>query len=718
MRRIFASLTTVALSCGTVLVLSPAQAAEIDLGDLTVLATTDIHAHAADYDYFTGQTYGAKDPSKALGMDHLATAIKAEQAAKGDSLLTVDNGDANQGSSLASYYQLHRGAGTVDPMANVFNMLGYEAGVVGNHEFNYGLDALNQYKTNLNMPLLGANVIDDATGKPALEPYKIIEKTVGGKTVKVGVVGVVTPGIATWDKANVEGKLHFEDAATTASRYATQVKAEGADVVVVLAHTGLDADGATYDANAKAENVARSVAEQSTDVDVVIGGHSHVTDKVQEYFTNKNGQKVLFSQPGYWARFASEVNIPLTIDDATGKIDVEWSGEEQPTAKALNASDYAADPAILQAIQPYHDETQKWVKTVVAQATEPMSAATSAWEDTPILDFINRVQTDELKRAVAGTENENLPILAEASPFSRTAVFQKGDVTIADMAGLYTYDNTLYGVKLTGAQVRDYLEWSARYYKQQEPGAQISDWATVTNEQYPGDSRGIPDYSYDVLSGVKYHVNISQPVGQRIENLTLADGTPLADDAQVILALNNYRWSGGSGYPHVTGAPIVYNEQKTVRDLMINWAIDHKSIDPTEFFEKNWDVSASAAAALPAPTASASAEPTASAAPTDSVSPSAAPSTSASAEPSNAPSASETGAMTSSTPVAPSDSESPRDTVVAGSNDSENDPGAPMVSDGGLLAHTGTNSVAIVGVALVLLVAGFSIRKTGRRAHD
>lgn len=581
-----------------------------DLGQLTVLATTDVHGRQLNYDYFTGAPYG--EGAKALGMEHLSTAIAQVRKTQGDeSTLLLDNGDANQGNPLQTYYQNHRTAGTTDPTASVFNLLGYDAGVVGNHEFNYGLEASAQYKDSLDMPLLGANVIDTATGQPAYTPYTMIEKTVGEEKIQVAVIGVVTPGVRIWDKATVEGNLEFRDAAATVAGLAPKVKSEGADVVIVLAHTGLDAEGYTYNPADLTENVAKSVAEQSTDVDVVVGGHSHVTDKVQEYFTNKNGEPVLYTQPGYWARFLSEVSLPL-VKEADGDIEVKWTDAEKPTATALNAGDYAADPAILATIEPYHTETAQWVKTVVAQATEDMPATTSAWEDTAVLDFINMVQTDEVTRALAGTRYEGLPIVAEASPFSRTAVFQKGDVTIADMASLYIYDNTLYAVELTGAQLKDYLEWSARYYKQQEPGADITDWSTVTNALYEGATRGIPDYSYDVLSGVNYHINISKPVGERIEGLTLADGSPLADDQKVILALNNYRWSGGSGYPHVTSAPIVYEEQKAVRDLMIDWAMEHKTIDPSTFFVKNWTVGTSSLATSvnPAPAPSTSVQPT------------------------------------------------------------------------------------------------------------
>ncbi|MFP7696800.1 bifunctional metallophosphatase/5'-nucleotidase [Trueperella sp. LYQ143] len=598
--RMMASLSALAIASLTVPAVADSTATP--LGDLTVLATTDVHGHAVDYDYFTGEAFGAQKPEKALGMDHLATAIKKIRTEKGDgTVVLMDNGDLIQGSPINTYYQNNRKPDSVDPMAKVLNYLKYDVGVVGNHEFNYGMDNLRQLRGNLKMPLLGANVIDVSTNKPYLEPYTMLTRQIGGEDVKIGVIGVVTPGVRVWDKANVEGVLRFQDCVEAVKQWVPEVRKAGADVVVVLAHTGLDAEGYTWNPADLTENIATSIATQTSGVDLIIGGHSHVMNKADVVFTNAEGKPVLFTQPYYWARSLSQVTLPI-VKNADGKKSVNWEGATKPTAVAVQAKDYPADDGVLKEIQPWHDETVAWVKTVIAQSKEEMPAATSPWEDTPIVDFINMVQTDELKKAMKGTKYENLPVISQASPFSRSAIFHKGDVTIADMAGLYIYDNTLYGIELTGAQLRDYLEFSARYYKQQEPNAVVTNWEDVTNAQYDGMTRGIPDYSYDEMSGINYHINISKPVGERIDMLTMPDGTPITDDMHFILAVNNYRWSGGSGYPHVTTAPVVYNDQKEIRELMIDWAQANKVIDPATFFVKNWEVSTSAyVAPQPAP---------------------------------------------------------------------------------------------------------------------
>lgn len=601
--------TTAVIATAT-LVLTPAVAVAqeteatpttcADTSELTILATTDNHGTALNYDYFTGEPFGgAGEQGDTRGLELLAPAIADIREEKGaESVLLVDNGDSNQGNPLATVYHANRTDGSVDPMAAVLNYLDYEAGVVGNHEFNYGQDDLAQYASNLEMPLLGANVLDRESGEPRLTPYTLIDKTVDGQDVTVGVIGVVTPGVRIWDSARVTD-LRFQDTVEAVQKWVPVVREAGADVVVVLAHTGVDAVGYKWDPADLTENAARSIAENTSGVDVIIGGHSHVEDNYNTTYTNAAGESVLLSQPGYHGRFLSEVTVPLVFGD-DGSVDVVNTAECAPTGTPHYASDYVGreDTGVAEAIADWHAQTLEWVAQEVATATEDMPAATSAWEDTAILDFISEVQTQTVRDALVGTEYADHYLISQASPFSRTAIFNEGPVTVADMAALYVYDNTLLGVELTGAQIKDYLEWSARYYTQQEEGAEITDWATVTNALYEGETRGVRDYAYDVLTGLNYHINISKPVGERIENLTYPDGSAIGDDDLFVLAINNYRQSGGSSYPHVASAPIVYDEALAIRDLMIEWPTKYGEgvINPDDFFVANWTVGTSSVA--------------------------------------------------------------------------------------------------------------------------
>jgi len=442
---------------------------------------------------------------------------------------------------------------------------------------------------------------------------------------------------------------------------------EKADVVVVLAHTGKDdIPDAGYDPSQLYENTGSNIARMVPGIDVLVLGHTHVDDP-EEIVTNNAGGKVIVTQPTYWARSLSEVDLSL-VEGADGDFDVDWSAAEAPTVTPHYTKGTSAESdAVVGAVQEQHQTAIDYVNQPVAESLEELSAATSRYEDTPIIDFINNVQQETVTEALKGTEYEDLPVISQASPFSRTAVFPKGQVSIRDIAGLYIYENTLRGVTLTGAQLRDHLEYSAQYFNQVEDGATF-DPETGTNAVLPGgDPRGIPDYNYDALSGVDYVIDISQPVGDRIRELTFPDGTPVADDDEVVLAVNNYRQSGGGSFPHVADAPVVYDQQQEIRQLLIDWASAKGTIDAKDFFEENWQLVTHWEAPSPSPT----------------------PSVSASVKPSSS--------------ATPSASEAPLD----------EQPATPV---GGNLADTGSDLPAWpVGAAVALIGAGAVAVVRGRR---
>jgi 2',3'-cyclic-nucleotide 2'-phosphodiesterase / 3'-nucleotidase len=195
-----------------------------------------------------------------------------------------------------------------------------------------------------------------------------------------------------------------------------------------------------------------------------------------------------------------------------------------------------------------------------------------------------------VRTAIAGTPDEALPVLSIAAPFNRDAAIPAGNVTVRDVAGMYIYDNTLLGIRFTGQQVKDYLEFSAAYFKTVTgTGPYAPD--DVTGAVSPATSLPIPDYNYDVMGGLDaslaYDIDITQPVGQRITNLTY-DTEPVDPAAQFVVAINNYRQSGGGGFPGVTSAPVVYNAQREIRQLLIDWVTDQGVIDPTTFTTYDW----------------------------------------------------------------------------------------------------------------------------------
>ncbi|MDR7321881.1 MULTISPECIES: bifunctional metallophosphatase/5'-nucleotidase [Catenuloplanes] len=539
--------------------------------DLTVLGTSDMHGNVYNWDYFKDAEYddAAHNDVGVAKLAALVNKIRGER--RGKATLVLDAGDTIQGTPLAYYYAVQEPittTGRPHPMATAMNVLRYDAVTLGNHEFNYGLPLLATWIKQLGFPALAANALNAKTGKPAFAPYVIKRVSLGpgAPVLRVGILGLTNPGTAIWDRGHVEGKLVFEDLVESAKRWVPEMKRRGADLVIVSAHSG-DSGTSSYGPELPVENAAGLVATKVPDIDAVLFGHAHV-EVAQRFYTNEvTGRQVLTSEPSKWGQRLTRMDFTLTRDRGRWRVGTAAS-------VTLNTNTVEADPVVLAAVREQHRTTVAYVNQVVATSTEELSAAESRYRDTPIIDFINHVQTETVTAAL-GTA---LPVLSIAAPFSRTAVFPAGDVKIRDVAGLYVFDNTLEAVELTGAEVRAYLEYSAKYFVTLAPGAPV-DPATISDP-------AVPDYNYDILSGVDYDIDVAKPVGSRITRLE-RNGAPVADTDRFVVAVNNYRRSGGGNFPGITRTQ-VYNEQKEIRQLLIDWAQAKGTIDPADFFTPNW----------------------------------------------------------------------------------------------------------------------------------
>jgi 2',3'-cyclic-nucleotide 2'-phosphodiesterase/3'-nucleotidase len=570
------SAAVLAVTAGGATPAAAAPGGQPDTLDVTMLATTDLHGRVQDWDYFEDAPYTERS-GDATGLARVGSVVEQVRAEKGEeSVLVVDNGDFLQGTPLSYYYARQEPVtetGAEHPMAAAYDAIGYDAQVVGNHEFNYGLELLQSYADDVEHPVLGANVVDAATGEPYLPPYTLQRVHVPGhKPVTVGVLGLTTPGSAIWDRGNVEGRVGFRDMVESARQWVPVVDQQ-ADVVVVLSHAGVGGTSSYGPDAAPTENPTDVIARTVPGIDAMVVGHTHRDVPSQVVENEVTGEDVLLTQPYRWGATVSQVDFSLA--KTRGQWDVV--GTDVTTHRT---EDFPEHPEVLAATAEAHETTVGYVNQVVATSTEELSAATSRYEDTAILDFIQQVQTDAVEGALEGTEYGDLPVLSIAAPFSRTAVFPQGEVTIRDIAGLYVYDNTLEAVQLTGAQVRDYLEFSAGYFTQ-VPSTGAVDPETITG------AGGTPDYNYDVLSGVEYDIDVSRPAGDRITRLEV-DGTPVADTDVFVVAVNNYRRSGGGAFPHVSTAPKVYDEQLEIRQLLIDTAQATGTIDPADFAVDNW----------------------------------------------------------------------------------------------------------------------------------
>lgn len=559
-----------------------AQAAEAKRGAkryaFTVLGTTDLHGNVFNWDYFTDKEFDDKDHND-VGLAKISTLVNRVRAEKGRrNTLLIDAGDTIQGTQLSYYYAkvdpITAKGGPVHPMAQAMNAMGYDAAALGNHEFNYGIPVLRKFEQQCDFPLLGANALDAKTLRPAFAPYSMHRlRTPHGRDVKVAVLGLTNPGIAIWDKANVQGKMTFPGLEEQAAKWVPKLRSMGADVVIVSAHSGSSGTSSYGDQLPYIENAAALVAEQVPGIDAILVGHAHT--EIPEYFvTNKKtGQQVVLSEPLKWGQRLTLFDFELVFEKGCWKV-------EKVGAKVLNSNTVEEDSKITKLLVDEHEKVVAYVNQVIGTNAAEMTSAEAPYKDVPIIDLINHIQADTVKQALAGTEHASLPVLSQAACFSRSARIPAGEVTIRDVAGLYVFENTLEARLMTGAQMKAYLEFSANYFVQTAPDAAV-DPAKLTN------AGGTPDYNYDVVSGLSYEIDIAKPAGSRVTGVTF-EGQPLADDAKFVFAVNNYRANGGGNFPHVAAAQLVWSNSDEIRNTMIAWVKAKGSIDPAAFAGVDW----------------------------------------------------------------------------------------------------------------------------------
>ncbi|MBK3581698.1 5'-nucleotidase C-terminal domain-containing protein [Streptomyces sp. MBT65] len=545
---------------------------------LTVMGTTDLHGHVFNWDYFKDAEY-ADAKGNAMGLARVSTLVNQIRQEKGRcNTLLLDAGDTIQGTPLTYYFAkvdpITAKGGPVHPMAQAMNAIGYDAAALGNHEFNYGIETLRKFEDQCRFPLLGANALDAKTLKPAFPPYFIKKFQVpGAPPVKVAVLGLTNPGIAIWDKAYVQGKLTFPGLEEQAAKWVPKLRSMGADVVVVSAHSGSSGTSSYGDQLPYVENSAALVAQQVPGIDAILVGHAHVEIPELKVTNTATGKTVVLSEPLCFAERLSVFDFELVFEKG------RWT-VESVAASLRDAKTVADDPKITRLLKDEHALVVEYVNQVVGTATATLTTVDARYKDAPIIDLITKVQEDVVKAALVGTAYASLPVIAQASPFSRTSEIPAGEVTIRDLSGLYVYDNTLVAKLLTGAQVRAYLEYSAQYFVQTAADA-VVDTEKLTN------ANGRPDYNYDYVSGFSYDIDIAQAAGSRIKNLTY-NGAALDDAQQFVLAVNNYRANGGGAFPHVASATEVWAESTEIRTRIAEWVTAKGVLDPADFASVDW----------------------------------------------------------------------------------------------------------------------------------
>jgi 2',3'-cyclic-nucleotide 2'-phosphodiesterase / 3'-nucleotidase / 5'-nucleotidase len=539
---------------------------------INIVGTSDLHGTIYPIDYNTGKTADAKGAPIPGGLARISTYVNGLRAVNPNVML-VDSGDIIQGTPLVTYYNQFDTTSEY-PMMKVMGYMKYDTITLGNHEFNFGLPTLNRVISDANkegITVLSANTYKTADNTNFVKPYFIKSFTVNGKTIKVGILGLTTKTIPSWeDPKHYEG-LKFNDLVDEAKIWVPKVKAAGADVVVATIHSGLKGAADTIP-----ENEVDDVATKVSGIDAIICGHTH-TAIASKTFTNPDGKTVLVTEPKNTDNIISEVDINV---DGSGNVGI------LSTKNVTIDGTIPVDTKITDDIaKPYEDKTLEYIGTVIGKSTGEFSGADQTTKSNSLMDLINIVQMK-----AAGTQ------LSIAAPLSASAYIPSGDVKIQNLMSVYVFENFLYGIKMNGKQLKSWMEYSARYYKQ----------ASKTSDPVAKDMvLNVPDYNLDILYGASYNIDLTSPVGNRIKNLKY-NGKEIKDTDVFTVAINNYRYNGGGGFMAAAGLKpgdsniVTYDSAKAlgddgqVRNLMIKYVQDNKTITPT--VANNWSVSTTAVA--------------------------------------------------------------------------------------------------------------------------
>ncbi len=515
-----------------------------DRVELKIAATTDVHGRLRGWDYYAN----ADDPAR--GLSRAATIVDSLRRASPGRVVLVDAGDLLQGNPMTFV------AGRIDslaphPVIAAMNAMRYDAAALGNHEFNYGLGLLDRAAKQARFPFLAANAERLDGGR---EYGAMTMVTRAG--VKVAIIGVTTPGAMAWDRDHLRGRLRVTDIVAALPTQVAGARREGADVVVVVAHSGL-AGEASYDTVATglaSENVMARVAREVPGIDLIVFGHSHreVAD------TSING--VLLVQPRNWATSVAVATI--TLEKAAEK----WMVRSR-RGVVVPVRGQAEAPAVTRVVARAHAAALRYSNEVIGRTEVAWRTDSARVRDMPLIDLIQSVQMK-----VTGAD------LSIASAFSLDAELRPGPITVAQIAQLYPYENSLRAVRLSGAQVRAFLEHSARYFIVEADGR--GGLRTRADQRIPG-------YNYDIIAGAEYAIDLSRPMGARITGLSIR-GRPIADRDSFTVAVNNYRAGGAGGYAMLPGAPVVFESPTEIRELLIAEVRRVGRLAPTDVFVENW----------------------------------------------------------------------------------------------------------------------------------
>lgn len=536
---------------------------------LNIIETSDVHGSYFPYDFITRKPQNGS-------LARLSSLVNERRSQYKDAFMLVDNGDILQGQPIAYYYN-YIDTKTEHVCASMLNYLRYDLGNMGNHDVEPGHAVYDRWVSQCKFPILGANIIDTKTNKPYLPPYKILER----EGVKVAVLGMITPAIPSWLPEQLWSGLRFDDMETTARHWVKIIKEkEKPDIIIGLFHAGPEGN----QLGDAIENGSEIVARNVPGFDVVFMGHDH--QRHCRKVVNAAGDSVLITGPSNAARCVSDVTIKVVKKN--GKL-----VKKEVSGQITELDAYPVDQTFMKTFDPQYRATLDFVSRKIGRMSSTISSKDAFFGPSAFIDLLHQLQMD-----LTGAE------ISFCAPLSPTAEIKEGDIYMSDMFNLYRYENMLYTMKLSGKEIKGFLEMSYALWTNQMKSA--SDHLLLLDDSKSGFGRfKNPTFNFDSAAGIIYTVDVTKPEGSRVDIKSMADGTPFQMDKVYKVAVNSYRGNGGgdlmtkgAGIPkEELKSRIITSTEKDLRYYLMKRIEEKKQLDPKplnqwKFIPEEWTVPA------------------------------------------------------------------------------------------------------------------------------
>lgn len=536
---------------------------------IKILATSDIHGAIFPFDF---KHFNPVDHS----LSQVSAYIKESRKDKTTEVILLDNGDILQGSPLVYYFNYKKN-NSRHICSQVMNYMNYDAATIGNHDIETGHAVYDKLNDEFTFPWMAANIIDNKTRKPYFKPYKIIRKY----NFKIAVLGLITPAIPLWVPQEKWTGMQFEDMIEAADIWIKQIQEnEKPDIIVGLLHSGLNYAYNHQTARThKNENASLLVAKQIPGFDIIIAGHDHRA--YNRFVKNNNGDDVLVINPKFGAKLFAEITIHLQLNQQTGKYEKTIQNQLIPT------SDILPDKEFIELFSYQYNEVKQFAAQPVGKLCNKITTRTALFGNSAFVDLIHKIQFSVFNADISF-----------AAPLSFDITVPPGDLFMHDMFKIYEFENSLYLIELKGSEIIDYIEYSAGLWFNQMVNE--NDNLIRLTEYHNGNTTSYRTeesfFNFDSAAGIKYTIDITKPVGQRISVISMQNGNPFDPCKTYKAIINSYRGNGGGG--HLTkGAKIPGNmlekriiniSPKDFRYYLINYFQKEKNIKAQPF--NNWKI--------------------------------------------------------------------------------------------------------------------------------